>query len=56
VGPRRASVFMTPVRAALEAARYAAAVRANREQAGEGISAQAYGLRPKILEVNSGAR
>jgi len=52
VGPRRSSVFMTPVRAALEADSHAAAVEVNRERAGEGISAQVYGLRTKIFEVD----
>jgi predicted RNase H-like nuclease len=56
VGPRRASVFMTPVRAALEAGSHAAAVEVNRARAGEGVSAQMYGLRSKILEVDVWAR
>jgi predicted RNase H-like nuclease len=56
VGPRRSSVFMTPVRAALEADSHAAAVAANRERAGEGVSAQVYGLRSKIFEVDVWAR
>lgn len=56
VGPRRSSVFMTPVRAALEAGSHAAAVQLNRELAGEGVSSQAYGLRSKIFEVDSWVR
>ncbi|WP_435091616.1 DUF429 domain-containing protein [Micromonospora aurantiaca (nom. illeg.)] len=56
VGPRRSSVFMTPVRAALEAGSHAAAVQVNRERAGEGVSAQVYGLRAKIFEVDIWAR
>jgi predicted RNase H-like nuclease len=52
VGPRRSSVFMTPVRAALAAGSRAAAVQVNRERAGEGVSAQVYGLRAKIFEVD----
>ena len=56
VGPRRSSVFMTPVRAALEAGSHAAAVRVNRERAGEGVSAQVYGLRSKIFEVDGWVR
>ena len=56
VGPRRSSVFMTPVRAALEAGSHAAAVRVNRERAGEGVSAQVYGLRSKIFEVDEWVR
>src|SRR5258706_14438130 len=56
VGPRRSSVFMTPVRAALEAGSHAAAVEVNKERAGEGVSAQVYGLHSKILEVDVWAR
>jgi hypothetical protein len=43
---------MTPVRAALGAGSHAAAVEVNRARAGEGVSAQMYGLRSKILEVD----
>jgi predicted RNase H-like nuclease len=53
IGPRRSSVFMTPVRSALEAASHAEAVAINRKLAGEGISIQAYGLWTKLLEVDS---
>lgn len=56
VGPRRSSVFMTPVRAALEAGSHAAAVRVNQQRAGEGISAQVYGLHKKIIEVDGWVR
>ncbi|MGX1612606.1 DUF429 domain-containing protein [Micromonospora chalcea] len=56
VGPRRSSVFMTPVRAALEAGSHAVTVQVNRERAGEGVSAQVYGLRAKIFEVDIWAR
>lgn len=56
VGPRRSSVFMTPVRAALEAVSHPAAVHVNRERAGEGVSAQVYGLRSKIFEVDGWVR
>lgn len=52
VGPRRSSVFMTPVRAALEAGSHAAAVKVNQECTGAGVSAQVYALRAKILEVD----
>ncbi|MDI1461371.1 DUF429 domain-containing protein [Catellatospora sp. KI3] len=55
-GVRRASVFMTPVRNALLAADHAGAVRLNRVEAGMGVSAQAYGLRTKILEVDGWVR
>jgi predicted RNase H-like nuclease len=57
VGPRRASsVFTTPVRTALEAGDYAAAVAENRRRAGQGISRQAWGLRAKLLQVDHWAR
>lgn len=50
-GPRRNSVFVTPVRAAIEASTYGDASAINRARTGKGISRQAYGLRTKILEV-----
>jgi predicted RNase H-like nuclease len=53
LGPRRASLFLTPVRAALEAPAHATAVRLNRAATGQGCSRQAYGLRTKILEVDA---
>jgi predicted RNase H-like nuclease len=56
LGPRRSSVFMTPVRAALQAGSHAAAVAVNRQRTGEGVSAQGYGLRAKILEVDGWVR
>jgi predicted RNase H-like nuclease len=56
VGPRRSSVYMTPVRSALEAGSHAAAVHVNRERAGRGVSAQVYGLRSKIFEVDGWVR
>jgi predicted RNase H-like nuclease len=52
VGPRRSSVFMTPVRPALGAETHATAVRVNRELTGGGVSVQAFSLRTKILEVD----
>lgn len=51
LGPRRSSVFMTPVRAALDADTHARASTVNRERAGEGISTQAFNLRPKLRQV-----
>jgi predicted RNase H-like nuclease len=52
VGPHRAAtVFITPVRLALQAGDHASAVQINRELAGEGVSVQAFGLRERILEV-----
>jgi predicted RNase H-like nuclease len=56
LGPRWRSVFMTPVRAALEADDYASAVAVNRRLAGEGVSRQAFGLKEKLLEVERWAR
>lgn len=52
IGGRRSSVFLTPVRAALEVDDYATASRISRELTGAGISIQAYSLRRKILEVD----
>lgn len=51
-GPRYASVFVTPVRAALLAETYPAALAASRDLTGQGISSQAYRLRTKILQVD----
>lgn len=52
VGPRRNSVFMTPVRDALHASDHAAAVVVNHRLASEGISRQAFELRTKIFEID----
>jgi predicted RNase H-like nuclease len=52
-GPRWASVFMTPVRAAVEAADFERACELNRRLAGCGISRQAFNLREKIMQVDS---
>jgi predicted RNase H-like nuclease len=51
VGRRSSSVFTTPVRSALEADTYARAAVLNRRHAGEGLSAQAFALRRKVLEL-----
>jgi predicted RNase H-like nuclease len=56
VGPRRSSVFPTPVRAALEARDYAAAVMASRDLTGVGLSRQAHALGPALLEVEEWVR
>lgn len=56
VGPRGSSVFTTPVRRALEAATYAEARGIASELTGRSISAQSYGLRRRILEVDAYAR
>jgi predicted RNase H-like nuclease len=56
IGPLRSSVFMTPVRQALLAADHTAASAINREITGHGISIQAFGLKPKLFEVERWAR
>ena len=55
VGPRASSVFTTPVRAVLEAPSYEEARRVAAELTGKSISAQAYALRRRILEVDEHA-
>lgn len=56
LGPRRSSVFRTPVRPALEEPTYARANERQRQLTGKGVSAQAYALRTKILEVDAWRR
>ena len=56
VGPLWSSVFMTPVRQALQAADHATASAINREITGHGISIQAFALKPKLLEVERWAQ
>jgi predicted RNase H-like nuclease len=56
VGPRWQSVFMTPVREALLADDHASAIAINQRLAGKGVSRPGYGLRTKILEVDSWIR
>jgi len=59
VGPRRSSVFITPVRAAIEASDHASAVVLNRERTdgiNGGISVQAFSLKPKMLQVQQWVR
>ena len=51
-GPRWASVFITPVRAAVEVADFRQACELNRQLAGSGISRQAFNLREKIMQVD----
>lgn len=53
VGPRRASVFMTPPRGVIDAPTYADARRIARTRHDVGVTAQAYALRSKILEVDT---
>lgn len=52
LGPRWASVFITPVRTALECDDYKVASAENLPAAGEGISQQAFALRHKIRQVD----
>jgi predicted RNase H-like nuclease len=52
LGPRRSSVFAIPPRAVWAEASYALANQRCRELAGQGFSAQAWGLRAKLLEAN----
>lgn len=52
LGPRRASLFAIPVRAALEAPDHASGVATSRARSGGGFSIQAWGLRQKVLEVD----
>jgi predicted RNase H-like nuclease len=56
IGSLRSSVFMTPVRAALQEPDHATAVAVNRRLAGEGFSIQAFALRPKLVEVEQYVR
>ena len=56
LGARRASIFLTPVRAAVEAADYTGAAAAHRAATGQGLSRQAYGLAAKIREVDGWVR
>lgn len=51
LGPRRSSLFMTPVRRALLADDHAAASLINHDLTSSGISKQAFMLKPKLLEV-----
>ena len=56
LGPRRSSVFPTPVRATLGAASYADALARSRAACGRGLSRQSYNLLAKIAEVESAVR
>jgi predicted RNase H-like nuclease len=51
LGRRWASVFVTPIRVAVEAATYGEANAHNRSVTGSGISRQAWNLTAKVLEV-----
>lgn len=52
LGARRSCVFVTPVRPALLAENFTAAVAINQELANAGISRQAFNLKEKLLEVD----
>lgn len=56
VGRRWPSVFKTPVREALRAPDHATATAINRRLAGAGVSAQAFALRTKLLQVDAWVR
>jgi len=51
--PRGTSVFAAPCRAALSGTTHAAASQINREQTGRGLSQQAFGIIPKIRQVDA---
>jgi predicted RNase H-like nuclease len=53
LGPRRNSIFFTPVRAAVGAATHEAATTLQRQASGSGLSQQSYRLARKILEVEA---
>jgi predicted RNase H-like nuclease len=50
--PRATSVFAAPCRAALSATTHSAASQINREMTGRGLSQQAFGIIPKIKQVD----
>lgn len=56
LGPRRSSVFMTPVRDAFAATSHVEASAINRRRTGNGISVQAWGLREKVLAADEWSR
>lgn len=53
LGPRRASVFPTPVRAVLGATTYEEACARSRAACGRALSRQAYNLLPRIADVDA---
>jgi hypothetical protein len=55
VGPLRSSVFMTPVRAALEADDHPSAAAVNRELAGEGTRSRLSASRPNCSRLRAGS-
>jgi predicted RNase H-like nuclease len=54
--PRGTSVFAAPCRAALSATTHAAASQNNREKTVGGLSQQAFGIIPKIKQVDDAIR
>jgi predicted RNase H-like nuclease len=56
IGPLWSSVFMTPVREALLAPDHATALAINRTLTGQGASIQAFGLKPKLFQVERWVR
>lgn len=52
IGRRRSSVFTTPVRGTLAETSHDRASAVNRERAGEGMSIQAWGILPKVRQVD----
>jgi len=50
--PRGTSVFAAPCRAALSATTHVAASQINRDKTGRGLSQQAFGIMPKIKQVD----
>jgi predicted RNase H-like nuclease len=56
VGRLRSSVFMTPVRGTLNETRHDVASAINRRHAGQGMSIQAFGILPKVREVDTWLR
>ena len=53
---RKSSVFPTPSRAATEESTYAEANAANKRALGKGLSRQAFGILPKIVDVDAYVR
>jgi predicted RNase H-like nuclease len=52
LGPRRSSIFPTPIRATLDAVDYDDACNRSRAAIGKALSKQAYNLLPKIAELD----
>ncbi len=53
LGPRRSSVFPTPIRVTLAATDYADACKRSRAACGKALSKQAFNLLPKIAELDA---